>query len=159
MAEMHFSFSTEFPFSADVVFGWHLRKGAVERMLPPWKKVSFLFPPGSPEKEGSQVGLKVHFGPMRIRWILEHKHVSHLEFSDVQIAGPFKNYSHCHRVIPKGAHSCILSEKITYDAYSSCAGTYFNREFSKIFSWRHAILREDLQLFIERIPRACRITS
>ncbi len=149
---MHFSFSTEFPFSADEVFAWHLRKGAIERMVPPWKKIAFLFPPGSPENEGSQVGLKVSLGPLRFRWMLEHKNLTHLAFSDVQISGPFRNYSHRHRVIPQGAHSCILSEEIRYDAYSDWVGSYLNREFTQMFSWRHAILCEDLKLF-DRHPR------
>jgi uncharacterized protein (TIGR01777 family) len=153
MSEVHFSFSTEFPFSADEVFAWHLRKGAVERMIPPWRRIAFLFPPGSPENEGSQVGLKVAFGPLCFRWMLEHKNLTHFAFSDVQISGPFKSYSHRHRVIPHGAGSCVLSEEIRYDPYSACAGAYLNREFTQMFRWRHAILSEDLKLFA-RHPRA-----
>lgn len=154
MTEMHVSFSTELPFSAEEVFAWHLRQGAIERMIPPSQRVSFLFPPGSPEIEGSKVGLRVHMGPMHFDWLLEHQRVSFLEFSDVQIRGPFKKYTHRHQVIPKGPHACILSEEIHCDLYGYCgwARHYLHTQFSKIFSWRHAILRDDLILF-SRYPQ------
>jgi uncharacterized protein len=151
MAEMHFSFSSELPFSADKVYAWHLRKGALERMLPPWKNITFLFPPGSPADAGSQVGLKVHLGPASFRWILEHKNLTHFAFSDVQVRGPFKYYSHHHHVIFKGDSSCLLSEEIRCDPYVPFLESYLRREFSRMFSWRHARLKEDLALF-ERHP-------
>lgn len=150
MAETRFSFSSQLPFSAQEVFDWHLKKGAMERMLPPWRKITFLFQPGSPEVEGSKVGLKVHFGPLSINWVLEHGQNPKFEFNDVQIKGPFKSYRHRHLVIPKGEHACELSEDI---AYSSLFKRYFHREFFRLFSWRHAVLKEDLKLF-ERYARS-----
>lgn len=157
MAEMHFSYLSELPFPADQVYAWHLRKSSLERMLPPWKNVAFLFPPGSPADAGSQVGLKVHLGPIYFRWLLEHKNLTHFGFSDVQIRGPFKSYSHRHHVIPKGDEACLLSEEIHCDPYLSCLEPYLCKEFSRMFTWRHARLREDLKLFASYPSSSLRI--
>jgi len=142
-------------------------------MLPPWRKVSVLFPPGDPDSapgalvsasgspvsasgspvsDGSQVGLKVQFGPLSSRWILQHQNLSHLGFSDVQIRGPFKSYRHRHHIVPKGENACVLSEEISYDPYLFFLTPFIDRELSKVFSWRHFILKEDLKLFA-RYPR------
>ncbi|HEY2809805.1 MAG TPA: TIGR01777 family oxidoreductase [Rhabdochlamydiaceae bacterium] len=139
-----FSYSSEMPYPAEEVFAWHLRKGAIERMIPPWKKVFFLFPPGSPQEEGSQVALKVSLGPFSFKWILRHERISKWEFSDVQLQGPFKKYRHTHEMIPHGS-SCTLREKIHCESYLPNA--WLEREFSRLFSWRHALLKEDLKLF------------
>jgi uncharacterized protein len=121
-------------------------------MLPPWRKVSVLFPPGSPGSEASQVGLKVKFGPFSSRWILQHQNLSHLGFSDVQIRGPFQSYRHRHHVVPKGESVCVLSEEVSYNPYLFYLTPFIDRELSKLFSWRHFILKEDLKLFA-RYPR------
>ena len=62
MKDRRFTFQSELPISLEDAFDWHLRKGALDRLLPPWMNISFLFPPSRPDEEGGQVGLKIKKG-------------------------------------------------------------------------------------------------
>ena len=48
------------------------------------------------------------------------------EFSDVQISGPFKSWTHGHRMTPDGANACTLEDRIEYElplgALGNCLG-------------------------------------
>lgn len=154
MAADHFLiFSAHLPVSSKEAFAWHLRTGALERLLPPWRKTSFLFPPGSLEEFGSQVGLKVKWGPFSFRWILEHRDlIPDQEFTDVQIKGPFVRYTHRHRFLPIDSLSSQLLDEITYALPLNLFRHSFEKECSRYFAWRHAIVTEDLKT-IDRYPQ------
>jgi uncharacterized protein (TIGR01777 family) len=153
MKVKQFTFQSELPVSAQDVFAWHLRKGALERLIPPWIKSELLFPPGSPAEEGSQAGLKIKWGPFAFRWILEHRNcIQDQEFSDIQLRGPFLHYRHRHRFIKIDPISSKLSEEIEYSF--PLMHRIVQNLFSRYFSWRHAIIRGDLKLIdhYERKP-------
>lgn len=152
MKGKYFSFQSELPVPVEEAFAWHLREGALERCLPPWMHVELLFPPGSPEEEGGRAGIRIKWGPFRFKWILEHHGcISNQEFSDVQIQGPFRLYRYRHSFLPVDPLSCKLSDEIEYEI------PFMNQKiqtiFFRYFSWRHAILREDLKL-IGQYPTA-----
>jgi uncharacterized protein len=154
MRNRQFTFQSELPVSMEDAFAWHLRKGALERLLPPWMNCALLFPPGSPGEEGSKVGLKLKWGPLRCKWILEHKNfILNQEFSDVQIQGPFSRYLHRHRFLPIDPISCKLSDEVTYAFPLPLLNRKIQKEFFHFFSWRNAITREDLKT-IDRYPRS-----
>lgn len=139
-----FTYQSDLPVPAKEAFAWHLRKGALERLLPPWRSVDLSFPPGSPVEEGSQVGLDIGVGPFRVHWLLEHSnYIENQEFTDIQLKGPFKSYSHCHRFLPSGSTSCTLRDEIAFE--TSCFADRIIAELTRYFSWRHAILKEDLE--------------
>lgn len=145
MSVKRFRYSSEVPASAKEVFDWHLRRGALERLLPPWKKVELLFPPGLPNKEGSRVGLRLFAGLFSFPWILENTHcIPNREFTDVQIRGPFRAYSQCHRFISSGASSCTLVDEIAYSSPCSLLDSRIESELLRYFSWRHSVLREEM---------------
>ncbi|MBS0604290.1 MAG: TIGR01777 family oxidoreductase [Verrucomicrobia bacterium] len=153
MSDRLFKFQSDLPVSIQEAFDWHLRKGALERLVPPWMKVSFLFPPSTPDQEGKRVGLKVKWGPFSVKWILEHRRfVSEQEFSDVQLEGPFRHYLHRHKFLPSDLLSCKLSDEIIYSFPIPFLSRIIEKEFLRFFSWRHALLREDLKT-IDRYPR------
>ena len=149
MSERHLSLTACFSSPASDLFAWHLKKGAIERMILPW---SFLFlPPGSPAIEGSRVGLSIPIGPFHVKWILEHKdYVPGVEFSDVQVQGPLKSYRHRH-VVESAGDGSRLTDHITYEVTPSILSSYFEAELSRMFTWRHKILNDDLELF-KRCP-------
>ncbi len=153
MGNRQWIFQSELPVSVEEAFAWHLRKGALERLIPPWANVDLLFPPGSPDEKGSEIGLKLKSGPFGLKWILEHRNcIVDQEFSDVQIHGPFRFYVHRHQFLPVDPISCTLIDEITYTFSLPLLNKKIQKKFSRLFSWRHAILKEDLRV-INSYPR------
>jgi uncharacterized protein len=140
MSDRRFTFESQLPVSAEEAFAWHLREGALERLFPPWLNVEFLFPPTSPDQEGREVGFKLRWGPFLFKWVLVHKNCIYgREFSDVQIKGPFRHYSHRYRF------SSQFSDEITYSSPVAFLNKRIEKQFLRYFSWKHAVLREDLR--------------
>ncbi|MES2121179.1 MAG: TIGR01777 family oxidoreductase [Chlamydiota bacterium] len=151
MTSKQFSFQSELPVSVQEAFSWHMNNGALERLIPPWIHAQPLFPPGRPDEEGSQVGIQVKRGLVHFHWLLEHaQYVKDQEFTDIQLKGPFRSYSHCHRFLPLTASTSVLRDEITYET------PYFAkkvaRELSRYCSWKHAIIRQDLECYA-RYPK------
>lgn len=129
----------------DFAFAWHMRSGALERLLPPWIKVDFLFPPPIPCNK-AQVGLKIYFGLFFFKWILEHENLKlNQEFRDKQIRGPFFSYLHIHRFTPIDAQSSVLSDEVKF-----CSISFLEKKIAKrllqLLKWRQQMIREDLKL-------------
>jgi uncharacterized protein len=137
-------FQSGLPVPVEEVFAWYLKKGAFERLLPPWVHIDLLFPPGGPNEEESKVGLKLKCGPFWFRWILAHRNcIVNQEFSDVQLRGPFHDFLHRHQFLPTDSISCKLRDEITYSF--PLFNKKIQRELSHVLSWQHAILRDDLR--------------
>jgi hypothetical protein len=93
--------------SADEVFRWHARPGALERLSPPWDPTVVESRNGGIEDNGARVVLRV--GPLRQRWVAEHHGaVPGRAFHDRQVAGPFAFWEHAHRMVPDGEKACTL---------------------------------------------------
>lgn len=129
----------------DFAFAWHMRPGALKRLLPPWSKIDFLFPPPVPSDK-AQVGLKVYQGPFFFKWILEHENLKlHQGFSDRQIKGPFSNYVHIHKFISIDSQSCVLSDEIEFSTFSFLEKS-IQKKLLTLLHWRQRIIKEDLKL-------------
>src|SRR5690242_645918 len=90
------------PASAEVVFDWHGRPGAFERLTPPWESVEVLEQRGGIENGGHLI-LAMRAGGIRRRWVAEHcDYQPGRQFCDVQTEGPFRHWRHSHRVVPDG---------------------------------------------------------
>jgi len=124
--------------------------------MPPWSRFSFLFPPPVPEK-GARLGLNVHWGPLHFPWLLEYRDISASTFQEVQVRGPFKSYTHSHRVIARSEESCRLEEEIDCQLHCPWLHSWLDEEFRRLCRWRHAVLREDLSLFSRYAPGKRRI--
>lgn len=147
MLNQSFSYISSLPFPAEEVFSWYMRPRALSRLLPPWRKVKILYQEGSPDEEGSHVGLQVQFGGVPWKWILQHRdQVPGKEFSDCQVKGPFEYYRHRHQVEPIDAYSCRVIDDIIYRLPCGLSLPQINREFQKLFRWRYEIMRGDLGL-------------
>src|SRR5687768_2169777 len=89
------------PAPAVRVYAWHVR-GGLRRLLPPWERVRVAGSVGGIE-EGKRIALTVPLGPLRTRWIAEHREFREGEsFQDVQNTGPFTVWEHTHRFEPLG---------------------------------------------------------
>jgi ligand-binding SRPBCC domain-containing protein len=63
MAE--FVYRSHMPVSADALWDWHARPGALERLTPPWDRVRVESRTGGLE-DGARVTLSVPVGPRRV---------------------------------------------------------------------------------------------
>jgi uncharacterized protein len=142
-----FEMSTELPASADTAYRWHERPGAFERLVPPWEDVRLLERTGG--LQGGRVVLEVPFGPIRRRWVADHRGgVPGVEFIDAQVEGPFASWVHTHRFEPAGPEHCRMMDRIAYDlpfgAFGELAGRAVARRLTRTFRYRHRTLADDL---------------
>ncbi len=134
--------------SAEEVFCWHARKGAMERLSPPWDRVELLERDGGLEP-GARVKLRVHTGPVSLLWLAEHGPMEQGRmFSDHQLAGPFARWEHVHRFEPQG-EKCVLEDRIDYQLPLGALGNTLGRRFvqnklESAFAYRHAVTAADI---------------
>lgn len=84
--------------TAEQLFDWHARPGAIYRLLPPWQDVKVIRGPIGLDA-GQTVILEMSLlGPVRGRWEAEHTWCERpVGFDDVQRSGPFARWHHRHR--------------------------------------------------------------
>ena len=147
----YFRHRSHFPFSPEKLFAWHLRPGAFERLLPPWVRVRVLEKEGGVQ-DGGKVLLAIKQGPTELKWEIRHTAFEEGRlFQDEQLSGPFEKWVHSHRFIPADDEGCYLEDEIKWAAPLGPAGRLFaegfiEKELKRLFSFRHARLRNDLTL-------------
>jgi uncharacterized protein len=143
-----FIFRSRIAAPAEEVFRWHERRGALERLAPPWQRIEMVERSG--DIRGGRVTLRIPFGPIRILWTLEHRDpIAGRQFCDVQTSGPFRRWVHIHRMQPDGPDACFLEDHIDYDlpwgpAGRALAAGFVRRQLERLFVYRHAITRADI---------------
>ena len=146
MPRVTFVATTRVPASAEAVFDWHEAPGAFERLTPPWERVRVLRHEGG-IRSGARVSLLVGPGPLSLRWELEHRDYRHgRSFTDVQLSGPFRSWTHVHRMIPEGSDECVLEDAIEYELPLGVIGRLFGRplverKLKRLFAFRHDVTR------------------
>lgn len=154
MKARYFEYASELPFSREEVFAWHMRDGALDRMIPPWVHAKVL-KRGDPSQIGSVTILQMGRGPLSIKWIAEHVGFTPgREFIDVQKKGPFKFWRHIHRVEEKGAR-CVFKDIIEYEPSFFLSSSYVENELKRQLVFRHKQLLSDLSLYktYDQTPR------
>jgi len=135
---------------AGEVFAWHERPCALERLTPPWEQVEVLEDSGG-IRDGGRVVLRSKVGPFWSRWEVEHRdYKERKQFCDVQVRGPFAVWEHIHRFDSLGAAESTLTDAITYKLPFGALGRFgsgfVRRKLEQLFTYRHAVMREDLAL-------------
>jgi len=140
---------------ASEVFAWHEKPGAFERLLAPWERVEVVS--ASPSlADGSRVTLRTRIGAQWLRWEVEHRdYVAGRQFRDIGLQGPFPEWNHLHRVDALDAATCTLTDEIRYRLPGGAAGRFFGRAYVKrklerLFAYRHAVTKADLELHREQ---------
>ena len=139
------------PYSADEVFAWHMRPGALERLTPPWADVRVLDRVGGIQ-DGGTVTLSVKQGPTALKWVVRHTAFEEGRlFQDEQVSGPFGKWVHAHRFLPGEEGGCVLEDLVDWLPPLGGTGRFFaegfiHRELKRLFSFRHARLRHDMDL-------------
>ena len=86
----------EIPFPVHDVFNYHVRKKAIDRLIPPWSFLKIIKP-----NNGLGIGetciLELQCGPLKLRWIAKHSgYIQDQVFQDEMIKGPLKSWRHTH---------------------------------------------------------------
>ncbi|MEO8450155.1 MAG: TIGR01777 family oxidoreductase [Gemmatimonadota bacterium] len=143
--------STFLPSPPDLVYRWHTRPGAFERLVPPWESVDLLEAhPGI--ANGTRARFTIRKGPFRFTWIAEHRDVEPgRQFRDVQIEGPFARWNHLHRFEPAGDGGTKMTDRIELAAPGgglgqAVAGNSLQRTVEQTLAYRHATVAADLAL-------------
>lgn len=148
--------------SADALFAWHEREGALARLCPPWEKIEILSASGG-IRDGARVVIRQKMGPFHFDWTVEHRgYVAGKEFRDRQISGPFAEWEHLHRVTSLGPDECELTDQIEYRLPAGALGRVagggmVRRRLAQLFAWRHAITKADLEQRPEQLSRPGRV--
>lgn len=138
-------------------FAWHERPGAFARLTPPWERVNVR------DQQvgicnGTRVELTLGRWPLRFDWILMHSdYEAGVQFRDVQLKGPFKEWSHLHRIEPSGGirppgmEECDLVDKIDYALplnrlTVNFLGGHIHRRLDRLFEYHHRVMADDLNL-------------
>lgn len=131
------------------LFRWHERPGAFLRLAPPWRDVSLEAFEGI--EDGQRAIIRLGLGPARIRWIAEHfGYEAARQFCDRQVRGPFRAWTHIHRMEPDGEASSTLVDDIRYQLPlgvlgRALAGRSVRRELDAQFARRHSVTRHDVE--------------
>lgn len=139
------------PFPREAVFDWHLRPGAIERLIPPWIRGRILERDGGIQ-EGGRVLLGIRQGPTEIRWEIRHTAFEEGRlFRDEQLSGPFAGWIHTHRFLDEEDGGCVVEDEVEWEPPLGAAGSFFGeslirKELERIFAFRHARMRHDMEL-------------
>lgn len=146
-------FRSLMPVSPADLYAWHARPGAFQRLQPPWERVELL-EHTSDITDGARARLRVHAGPFRLSWTARHQGTEPgRRFVDVQERGPFALWCHEHECAadPGGnPDASELIDRVTYQLPGGllghwCGGGYVRRKLERMFRYRHAVTRGDLE--------------
>lgn len=145
-----FTYQSTYPCSAEELYLWHSRQGALERLLPPWEDTTVLSKKGGIEP-GGRVELKIHAGFLPL-----HYHAHHVEniygkmFKDIQAKGPFSSWSHSH-FFQDSTGGATLQDRVEY----ALPGHRFlppfihnqvRKSLARMFAYREKTLQQDIAL-------------
>jgi uncharacterized protein len=144
-----FEARTEIGATADDLYAWHARPGALQRLQPPWERVEVLEQAGG-VRDGARVRLRARVGPVWSEWAVRHEeHEEGRRFCDVLERGPFAYWRHEHRFEPAGTEASVLIDAIDYRLPGGGLGRWVGgglarSRIQRLFRYRHAITVADL---------------
>lgn len=153
---------------ASLVFGYHLRPGAFERLLPPGDGTRVLARSGAIDLDDMRVELSVPvLGPLRQRWVVRHEgYEAGRRFCDVIEQGPFRHWRHEHLVEPIDEGTCELIDDIEFALPGGPLGATFGMPMTlarlrPMFEHRHHVTEEDVLAIAASPlePRTIRVES
>jgi uncharacterized protein (TIGR01777 family) len=145
-----FEHQSLYPCTAEELYNWHSRKGALERLLPPWQNITVLARHGGIEA-GGMVLLKMHAGPFPCTYKGHHtENIPGKMFKDVQEKGPFASWSHSH-YFKDSDQGAVLTDHVEYSLpghrfLPGCIKNYVHKNLQQLFHHRQKLLEEDIQL-------------
>ncbi len=141
-----FEKTSELACTADALFSYHARRGALRRLTPPFVRVRNVVEATALE-DGAEASFEMSVGPLWPRWIAVHHDVEPGRgFVDVMKDGPFASWRHEHRFEDAGAGRTRLVDRVTYELPGGVRASFVERRLAPIFEHRHATTALDLSL-------------
>ncbi len=134
----------------EAVFSWHERKGAIARLTPPWAPLRLMSRCGEGIRKGVRVTFQIRIFKIPMPWVAKHiDYKENLEFKDCQIKGPFAQWEHTHGFHADGSSGMVMEDrvefKLPFGILSRPFYGYAKKEFDRMFSYRHRVLKYDLE--------------
>lgn len=154
---MRFERATVFDGTAEELGAWHFRRGAVQRLIPPWERIEVLRE-ASPLVNGAVAEFRIRKGPLSLPIVAVHEEVDPpRRFVDRLTRGPFRSWRHEH-TFEACAAGATLRDAIAFDAPLGAVGRVFlggtlRREIARQFAFRHERTRADLARHAEICAR------
>ena len=132
------------------VFNWFERKGAFERIMPPWEKLKILDRNEGITDDSYNI-FRIKIGPIPKKWYADHYgYIKNSQFCDKQLKGPFWLYEHQHKFEDRDSNKCVMKDIVTYKLPFHFISKYFTDwnvkgRFKKLFRWREVRLQNDLR--------------
>lgn len=132
----------------DVVYDWHEKPGAFDRLLPPWENVRIV-----ERRDGLAVGdgmsMEIRVGPLKKLWIARiAESEPGVSFVDEQVEGPFASWTHRHRFVPEARKFCLMEDtvqyRLPYGPFGVLADGYVRKRLERMFYFRHDRIRYDI---------------
>lgn len=132
------------------VFAWHEKDGAVNRLTPPWAPLSLVARKGRGIDKGVEVTFKIKIFGIPMKW--QARHIGYKEnamFRDCQIKGPFAYWEHSHLFHERSTDSTVMEDQVKFrlpfGIFSLPFYGYAKRQLSRIFFYRHQVLKYDME--------------
>lgn len=158
-----FIFRSSYSCSVNELYDWHSRKGALERLIPPWENTSVIRRKGGLD-QGGEVEMRMHFGPLPFRWVAHHiENDPGKSFRDIQFRGPFSHWSHSHIFHEhETGEGSTLEDRIAYrlPLHSLVPGfvkKHLVKTLKRTFTHRERTLTADLHLHSQCESKPLRI--
>lgn len=140
---MRFRARSRQPGSAQQLYDWHLRPGALSLLTPPWE---FMRSRGRDEgiRDGDLRHLQVT--PLYLSWWARHSHFQEGRgFQDSQERGPLRRWAHEHSFLEAGAGESWLVDEIDFELplapASHVVAPLLRRQMATMFRFRHLVTR------------------
>lgn len=147
--------------TAEELYRWHSRPGALRRLLPPWEKTTVV-QQNKDISPGAEVSLKMHLGPIPFCFNAQHtENIDGKMFRDIQKKGPFTSWSHAHYFSQVGENGVLL-DKIGFRLplqrfLPESATNLITRKLQRVFAYRTNQLADDLKLHKQNSLKPLRI--
>ena len=141
--------ASDVAWSAQQVWDWHSRPGALERLLPPWEPIRVVSRAGGLE-EGSRTTLRLKYGPLEVDWVAEHEASDPgRSFGDRQVEGPFATWRHRHLFSATSDSTCEMEDRIEYELPAEpfgalLVGSRVRKRIERGLAYRHRVVARDL---------------
>ncbi|MGI9038074.1 MAG: TIGR01777 family oxidoreductase [Gemmatimonadota bacterium] len=142
--------ASDLPVSQDELWDWHLRRGALGRLLPPWERVRIVQQDRGVD-EGNRTTVHVGIGPAGVDWVSEHAEPDPpRSFADFQVEGPFAKWSHRHQFTAREDGGCEVEDRIEYELplepiAGLVGGRAIRERVRRGIGYRHRVLRRDFE--------------
>ena len=133
------------------VRAWHERRGAFDRLVPPWASARVVQRPKA-LAVGETALLDLSLGPLSLRWTSTISEVDDEGFIDIAELPLGTRWRHVHKMLPH-PDGCLLVDEISWDGspwMTAVARTSVSRQVQRLLAHRHTVLAADLARWRER---------